>query len=375
MQDRVYRAILAGIVAAFIATMVHHVAVRAQRFDTVIGPVINDDMGGSMSQDIDAQGFEVCDSSDELDLGLCAGCASSHSLGVGDTQICQQLEVEGRAYFDAMVTAYFTIEAPGSINADTGEIFDDAGVLQLGTIAGCASNRGGGAEDVIVCSDTFEVDGATYLDSTVNTGGLLTCGGDINMATFELYDASEALDIGTAAGCATSHSATIGDTQICSPILEVESTSVFFDHGAGSVYLSGTFPNIIFGGGSTKPWMVTANNGPLRIMGDDGDESIVFCPNSDVASAGCTTGVSALEDGNNVFVVIASDGADKLGWLTHNDTDFVIDTDSGDIKLAAEVEATGISGDGSGSVVCVKADGNLGTCSDAPDGSGNCTCG
>ena len=48
---------------------------------------------------------------------------------------------------------------------------------------------------------------------------------------------------------------------------------------------------------------------------------------------------------------------------------------NGDVDMNGELDVAGISGDGSGSVVCVKSDGDLGTCSDAPDASGNCTCG
>jgi len=40
-----------------------------------------------------------------------------------------------------------------------------------------------------------------------------------------------------------------------------------------------------------------------------------------------------------------------------------------------ELKVGGVSSDGTGKVVCIKSDGNLGTCSDQPDGSGECTCG
>lgn len=45
------------------------------------------------------------------------------------------------------------------------------------------------------------------------------------------------------------------------------------------------------------------------------------------------------------------------------------------ISLNTEVVASGVSSDGTGKVVCVKADQSLGTCSDQPNGSGVCTCG
>lgn len=45
-----------------------------------------------------------------------------------------------------------------------------------------------------------------------------------------------------------------------------------------------------------------------------------------------------------------------------------------EITLGGEVEATGVSGDGTGKVVCVKSDGNLGTCNASSIGASTCTC-
>lgn len=44
------------------------------------------------------------------------------------------------------------------------------------------------------------------------------------------------------------------------------------------------------------------------------------------------------------------------------------------LHVVGEAKITGISGDGTGKTVCIKSDGNLGTCSTAPNGSGICTC-
>lgn len=46
----------------------------------------------------------------------------------------------------------------------------------------------------------------------------------------------------------------------------------------------------------------------------------------------------------------------------------------GSAKIGGEANITGISGDGAGKAVCIKSDGNLGTCSDAVGGGGTCTC-
>src|SRR6185369_8908142 len=45
----------------------------------------------------------------------------------------------------------------------------------------------------------------------------------------------------------------------------------------------------------------------------------------------------------------------------------------GDLAIAGEISVTGVSG--TGKTICVKSDANFGVCSDAPNGSGICTCG
>lgn len=64
---------------------------------------------------------------------------------------------------------------------------------------------------------------------------------------------------------------------------------------------------------------------------------------------------------NNRHMIIKADG------------DIELTTSGGDVSMGGELSVTGISG--SGKVVCIKADGNLGTCSDAVGAGGTCTCG
>jgi len=45
-----------------------------------------------------------------------------------------------------------------------------------------------------------------------------------------------------------------------------------------------------------------------------------------------------------------------------------------DLNLSGEAKIGGISGDGTGKAVCIKSDGNLGTCANQPNASGVCTC-
>jgi len=47
---------------------------------------------------------------------------------------------------------------------------------------------------------------------------------------------------------------------------------------------------------------------------------------------------------------------------------------SGNLTVGGEAKISGISSDGTGKAVCIKADGNLGTCSTQPNASGVCTC-
>lgn len=59
------------------------------------------------------------------------------------------------------------------------------------------------------------------------------------------------------------------------------------------------------------------------------------------------------------------------GILTHTDGwDFM----NQEVENIAELEVDGISGDGTGKAVCIKSDGNLGTCSSAINSTGECSC-
>jgi len=66
--------------------------------------------------------------------------------------------------------------------------------------------------------------------------------------------------------------------------------------------------------------------------------------------------------------------------MRHNGTAGIVTSGKGNITLVKDVTVTqelrvaGIEADGSGKAVCIKADGFLGTCSDAVGGGGTCTC-
>ena len=63
-------------------------------------------------------------------------------------------------------------------------------------------------------------------------------------------------------------------------------------------------------------------------------------------------------------------GYKTLAWTTTHVHDSVLYI----MKILGELEIAEISSDGTGKVVCIKSDKNLGTCTDQPDTSGVCTC-
>lgn len=78
-----------------------------------------------------------------------------------------------------------------------------------------------------------------------------------------------------------------------------------------------------------------------------------------------------------VFMQSSTDcNTDNTEWLSfsHNTTDAKIVAGKGAVSLDPEARVEGIAGDGSGKAVCIKADGNLGTCTDAVGVGGTCTC-
>jgi len=100
---------------------------------------------------------------------------------------------------------------------------------------------------------------------------------------------------------------------------------------------------------------------------------------SDTAYWG-TSSISRVAGGRDLLVYLGTgrdnyfapyyDNEYSLGNSSHRWRDFY----SMNATIYGDVNITSVSGDGSGKVVCIKADGNLGTCSDAPGAGGTCTC-
>lgn len=78
-----------------------------------------------------------------------------------------------------------------------------------------------------------------------------------------------------------------------------------------------------------------------------------------------------------IFGDRGDDAADKF-YFDVNSSDNLIIRNSTNTRITitsgGEVNISTISGDGTGKAVCIKSDGNLGTCTDAVGGGGTCTC-
>jgi hypothetical protein len=97
----------------------------------------------------------------------------------------------------------------------------------------------------------------------------------------------------------------------------------------------------------------------------------------DVANGAAATPSLRFTNDTNTGVYRGSD-EDHIGVSSGGVSVLIYDADDAAgsrWEFEDEIRASGISGDGSGKAVCIKADGNLGTCSDAVGGGGTCTCG
>ena len=81
--------------------------------------------------------------------------------------------------------------------------------------------------------------------------------------------------------------------------------------------------------------------------------------------------------GNPTLRIYSADDTQANDFLDifHNQTNAVINAGNGDINLTSEVEMTGVSGDGTAQILCVKSDGNVGTCTGAYTNGACGTCG
>jgi hypothetical protein len=129
----------------------------------------------------------------------------------------------------------------------------------------------------------------------------------------------------------------------------------------------------LFGGSSVTITTLDAGSTTVTSLLSSGNvNATTFFRGGDESSAAPT--FSFLNDTNTG---VYSGGADHF-TVSSGGTD-VLQYDANDgagsrWEVLDEATFSGISGDGSGKAVCIKADGNLGTCTDAVGGGGTCTC-
>lgn len=102
----------------------------------------------------------------------------------------------------------------------------------------------------------------------------------------------------------------------------------------------------------------------LGLYGDPGGDFVRFA----ASTPNTSWAIGHVEEfGSNPFSIGVMDDA-NVEFYTNSTKRMSIAGADGEVTIDS------ISADGVGKVVCIKADGSLGTCSDAPDGTGACTC-
>ena len=115
----------------------------------------------------------------------------------------------------------------------------------------------------------------------------------------------------------------------------------------GMVHIDGSTGNVGIGAGSPDEKLVvssTTNTARIRLSSNTASQNAYWTVSNASGVARTTFGSGTVSE--------------VIGFNNNN----------------GEVQIDSISSDGTGKVVCIKGDGNLGTCTDAPDGTGACTC-
>lgn len=109
---------------------------------------------------------------------------------------------------------------------------------------------------------------------------------------------------------------------------------------------------------------LTTNSATVGFSDTDGTQHALYIyPELEQSGTAAFNGIYLDVDDNG-----QGSGQDYLINLNWDGSQIFFVTDTGEIKPGA------ISGDGSGKAACIKADGNLGTCTDAVGAGGTCTC-
>ncbi len=123
---------------------------------------------------------------------------------------------------------------------------------------------------------------------------------------------------------------------------------------------------------------LTGNNNSFLGAGS-GQRFTSGSKNTCIGSNSCWTGTTATITNSGCFgyaCQVTNSNSIVLGGLTGYTVKvgIGINAPAAELHVVGESRITGISGDGTGKAVCIKSDGNLGTCTDAPNASGVCTC-
>jgi hypothetical protein len=126
----------------------------------------------------------------------------------------------------------------------------------------------------------------------------------------------------------------------------------------------------------------------IRNFSSNGSVTCEVDDNTDYCSSGTCAGSVALGS-NNILYVGNSANTERI-WHDGDGTGEVmiqgfagVDVHStstnliqlrNNVDVTGEVDISGISGDGAGSAVCIKSNGELGTCSSGVGAGGTCTC-
>lgn len=127
----------------------------------------------------------------------------------------------------------------------------------------------------------------------------------------------------------------------------------------------------------------TAPVSKIHISGIDGSTTQLSITNTDtgVTSAdGLKIGFTSTEEvviqnRENTGLHVYTNDLERMTILSGGNVGIGTTNPGAKLEVSGETKLTGVSGDGTGKAVCVKSDGNLGTCSDAVSGTGTCICG
>jgi hypothetical protein len=173
-------------------------------------------------------------------------------------------------------------------------------------------------------------------------------------------------------------------------ILDGASSNLYMDGNsiitASAPFLIGTSDNNSLNFGTNNVSRITVASGGNVGIGTAGPDSLLEISNAGESIrldanthvsgwAGIWLGQEAAVPNAANSVLLSNGNETVLNAPAGQNIEFrVANANRATIDSSGELEINSISGDGTGKVVCIKGDGNLGTCTNAPNGSGVCSC-